>query len=86
VSRGVLATAAARFPAAVIEVTAPEAIRLRRLHNRGREAPAEIDARLRRAVERPEGLPVFTIVNDGTVSEGIAAFADLLLRLTDTSV
>jgi phosphonate metabolism protein PhnN/1,5-bisphosphokinase (PRPP-forming) len=86
VSRGVLVAAAARFPAAVIEVTAPEAIRLRRLRTRGREAPADIDARVRRAVERPEGLPVFTIVNDGTVAEGIAAFADFLLRLTDTAV
>jgi phosphonate metabolism protein PhnN/1,5-bisphosphokinase (PRPP-forming) len=86
VSRGVLAEAAARFPATVVEVTAPEAILMQRLHDRGREAPSDIDARLRRAMERPEGLPVFTIVNDGSVAKGIAAFADFLLRLTETSV
>jgi ribose 1,5-bisphosphokinase len=86
VSRAVLAEAAARFPAAVIEVTAPAAIRDARLHERGRETPADIATRLNRVVERPEGLPVstpiVTIVNDGTVAAGIAAFADVLLRLT----
>jgi phosphonate metabolism protein PhnN/1,5-bisphosphokinase (PRPP-forming) len=85
VSRAVLAEAATRFPAAVIEVTAPEEIRVARLHQRGRETPADIAARLKRAVPQPEGLPpstqVFTIVNDGTMAAGVAAFADLLLRL-----
>jgi phosphonate metabolism protein PhnN/1,5-bisphosphokinase (PRPP-forming) len=85
VSRAILAEAAARFPAAVIEVTAPEAIRLARLHQRGRETAADIAARLTRAVPRPDGLPVFTIVNDGTVAAGVAAFADLLLRLTTSA-
>jgi phosphonate metabolism protein PhnN/1,5-bisphosphokinase (PRPP-forming) len=83
VSRAVLAEAAARYPATVIEVTAPEALRIRRLHARGREAPADIGARLRRAVPRPEGLAVFTIVNDRSIAQGVATFADFLLRLTD---
>jgi ribose 1,5-bisphosphokinase len=83
VSRTVLAETAARYPVAVIEVTAPDVFRHRWLHQRGREAPAEIGTRLTRAVPRPEGLAVFTIVNEGSIAEGVAAFADLLRRLTD---
>jgi ribose 1,5-bisphosphokinase len=82
VSRGVLSEAAARFPAVAIEVTAPDEVRAARLRNRGREAPADIIERLTRKVERPEGLAVLTIVNDGSVADGIAAFVNVLTRMT----
>jgi phosphonate metabolism protein PhnN/1,5-bisphosphokinase (PRPP-forming) len=79
VSRGVLAEAAARFGSVVIEVTVPDQLRADRLRQRGREAPDDVTARLAREVPLPEGLPVFTIVNDRTIAEGITAFLDILL-------
>lgn len=85
VSRSVLAEAAARFPVAIIEVTAPEATRAARLRDRGREAGTAITARLSRQVERPQGLVTFTVVNDGSIAAGIAAFVDMLTRLTSQS-
>jgi phosphonate metabolism protein PhnN/1,5-bisphosphokinase (PRPP-forming) len=80
VSRGVLAEAAARFPIVVIEVTVSDWVRAIRLRDRGREAPDAISARLARDVPFPEGLPVFTIVNDDTIARGVAMLTDFLLR------
>lgn len=73
-SRGALGQAIACFPdLAVVHVTAPEAARAARLHQRGREGAAEIGARLVRDVNPfPAGLPVTEIVNDGTPGQGIA--------------
>ena len=82
VSRGVLAEAGARFPTLVIEITVTDWVRAIRLRKRGREAPDDVTARLSREVPLPEGLPVFTIVNDGSIAQGIAAFADFLLSVT----
>jgi ribose 1,5-bisphosphokinase len=82
ISRGALAEAAARFPTVVIEITVPDWVRAARLSRRGREAPADVVARLARDVPRPEGLPVFTIVNDGTIADGIAALLDFFSRLS----
>lgn len=82
VSRGVLAEAAERFPTLVIEITVSDWVRAIRLRKRGREAPGEVTARLLRDVPIPQGIPVFTIVNDGTVANGIEAFADFLLNVT----
>ncbi|WP_284943992.1 phosphonate metabolism protein/1,5-bisphosphokinase (PRPP-forming) PhnN [Acidisoma cladoniae] len=81
VSRAVLAEAASRYAAAVIEVTAPDHVRADRLRARGRETSADIAARLARDVPRPEGLRTYTIMNDRTVAEGIDAFASCLRRL-----
>jgi phosphonate metabolism protein PhnN/1,5-bisphosphokinase (PRPP-forming) len=82
VSRGVLAEAAARFPTLVIEITVSDWVRAIRLRKRGREAPEDVSARLARDVPLPQGLPVFTIVNDGTIDQGIEAFVDFLLSVT----
>jgi ribose 1,5-bisphosphokinase len=82
VSRVVLAEAAARFPTLVIEITVSDWVRAIRLRKRGREAPAEVTARLTRDVRLPQGLPVFTIVNDGTVAQGIKTFLDFLVNVT----
>jgi ribose 1,5-bisphosphokinase len=83
VSRAVLAEAASRYAAAVIEVTAPDAVRADRLRARGRETGADIAARLARDVPRPPGLQTHTICNDRSVAEGIDAFAACLLRLSN---
>ncbi len=82
VSRRMLADAAARFPAMAIEITAPDWLRALRLKKRGREAAADVTARLARVVPLPPGLPVFTIVNDGTIAQGVADFVDFLVRVT----
>jgi ribose 1,5-bisphosphokinase len=82
VSRGVLAEAAARLPILVVEITVSDWVRAARLRKRGREAPDDVTVRLTRDVPIPEGLTVFTIVNDGTIAEGIRAFVELLANVT----
>ena len=82
VSRGILAEAAARFPVTIIEITVPDDVRAGRLSARGREAPAEMAARLARDMPRPEGLSVATLVNDSSIDQGVSALVDLLLRIT----
>lgn len=73
-SRAALAQALALFPALkVLRVTAPSRVLAERLAARGRETPAEIEARLARAsYELPEGLDVIDIVNDATPAQGVA--------------
>ena len=80
VSRGTIAEAAARFVVRVLEITAPAPIRAARLAARGREASADIAARLAREVALPEGLDVVTVVNDATAAEGRAAVMAALTR------
>ena len=82
VSRGVLTEAASRFPTLAIEITVSDWVRAIRLRKRGREAPAEMTARLLRDVRLPQGLPVFTIVNDGTIGQGIKTLVDFLVNVT----
>ena len=82
VSRGALAEAAARFPTLVIEITVSDWVRAIRLRKRGREASTQVIARLVRDVPIPQGLPVFTIVNDGTIAQGIKTFVDFLVNVT----
>jgi phosphonate metabolism protein PhnN/1,5-bisphosphokinase (PRPP-forming) len=72
-SRAALKAARQAFPGLrVILVTAPDAVLAARLAARGRETEAEIRARLARAsFALPEGIPVTTIVNDGTPEQGV---------------
>jgi phosphonate metabolism protein PhnN/1,5-bisphosphokinase (PRPP-forming) len=74
VSRGVIAEAARRFPVRVIEVTAPPATLAARLSSRGRETAADVAARLARVVALPDSVEVRTVINDGSVADGVAAF------------
>ncbi len=80
VSRGVIAEAARRFSVRVIEVTAPPEVLAARLVARGRETATDVAARLTRAVAVPQGVEVVTVVNDGTVEQGVRAFLDALNR------
>jgi phosphonate metabolism protein PhnN/1,5-bisphosphokinase (PRPP-forming) len=75
-SRAALAAAATAFPGlTVILVTAPPAVLAARLTTRGREAPADIEARVARAtLDIPPGLRVVQVINDGTPEEGTARF------------
>jgi ribose 1,5-bisphosphokinase len=70
-SRGVLAEAAARYPVRVLMITAPPEVLAARLAARGRETAADIAARLAREVTLPDGIAVTTVVNDGTLEEGV---------------
>ncbi len=83
VSRSILVSAAERFPVAVIEITASERVRAARLRDRARETPADIAARLARAAPPPEGLSVFTILNDSSVAHGVATLTDFLYRIAE---
>jgi ribose 1,5-bisphosphokinase len=80
VSRGVIAEAASRFPVRVIEITAPAAVLAQRLAARGRETAADVARRLARDVLLPSGVPVDTVVNDGTPAEAAAQFVAALTR------
>jgi phosphonate metabolism protein PhnN/1,5-bisphosphokinase (PRPP-forming) len=80
VSRRVIADAAARFPVRVIKVTAPAELLARRLAERGREDGVGIAARLSRRVDIPKGVRMETVVNDGTIDDGIQRFLAALLR------
>ncbi|MEL6978906.1 MAG: phosphonate metabolism protein/1,5-bisphosphokinase (PRPP-forming) PhnN [Pseudomonadota bacterium] len=76
-SRAALAETAARAAAlgariAVIHVTAPAEIVAERLRRRGRESEASIAARRSRpALPAGSAAPVFEVVNDGAVEEGV---------------
>ena len=80
VSRSVIAEAARRFDVRVIEVTAPFDVLAARLGSRGREGEADVAARLTRTVALPEGVPVETVANDGSIEHGVAQFLAALNR------
>jgi phosphonate metabolism protein PhnN/1,5-bisphosphokinase (PRPP-forming) len=80
VSRTVIAEAARRFPVRVIEVSAPPAALAARVAARGREAQADLSARLSRNVALPPDVPAETVMNDGTPEEGAARFLAALRR------
>lgn len=80
VSRTVVAEAAQRFWVRVIEVTAPPDILAARLASRGREAAADVASRLARGVMLPNDVPVDTVVNDGSIEDGVARFIAALNR------
>lgn len=73
-SRAALPEAARVFPdLCVILVTAPDAVLAERLSARGREDPADIEARLQRAgFTLPEGITAETVLNDGAPETGVA--------------
>ena len=81
VSRAVVADAAARFPVAVIEITAPADVLARRLAARGREDAVDVARRLSRAVELPLPVERETVVNDGTVEQGTKRLLAALSRV-----
>lgn len=78
VSRGVITEAAARYPTRVILVTAPATVLARRLASRGREDAADIASRLARDVAVPADVRCDTVINDGTLAEGVERFVAAL--------
>lgn len=79
-SRQTLTEAAARYPLRVLLITAPIELRAARLAARGREAAADIAARLAREAGLPPGLDVETVSNDADVAEGVARVLAALNR------
>jgi ribose 1,5-bisphosphokinase len=80
VSRTVVGEAAERFSVRVIEVTAPPEVLAIRLAARGRENEADVEARLARAATPPNHVPAETVINDGSLSDGVARFLAALRR------
>jgi phosphonate metabolism protein PhnN/1,5-bisphosphokinase (PRPP-forming) len=80
VSRTVIAEAARHYPTRVIEITAPPAVLAARLAARGRESADDIAARLTRSVTVPPGVMLETVVNDGTLEQGVQRFLAALNR------
>jgi thymidine phosphorylase len=80
VSRGAIGDIAGRAAnVRVIEVTAPPEILAARLENRGREEARGVARRLaRKGADVPPGIPVATVMNDGTPEEGIDKFVAAL--------
>ena len=59
----------------IIEITAPKKLRFERLKGRGRENTEDITHRLERAAPTfPVGIEILTIINDGTLDDGIRSF------------
>ncbi|HTN97654.1 MAG TPA: phosphonate metabolism protein/1,5-bisphosphokinase (PRPP-forming) PhnN [Nordella sp.] len=87
VSRAIIAVAAERFPTlAVLNVTAPAEIIAERLSRRGREAPADIAARIARDAPRfDDRVETVTIVNDTTLEAAARAFTAALLEFSKES-
>lgn len=82
VSRGIITSAiAAGHNARVIEVTAPVEVLAARLLARGREDAADMARRMRREVVVPAGVPLVTVVNDGSLEDGAARFVAALEAL-----
>jgi len=79
VSRGVIAAAARRFPVRVIDVTAPSVLLAERLRARGREDAAGVAERLGRSLALPAGVAVTTVMNDGSIGEGVDRFLRALV-------
>jgi ribose 1,5-bisphosphokinase len=80
VSRTVIAEAVRCFSTRVIEVTASPSILASRLGSRGRESEADIAARLSRSVAMPSGVTTDTVVNDGSLKDGVDRFLAALIR------
>jgi ribose 1,5-bisphosphokinase len=85
VSRSVIQEAATRFPACVIEITAPPEILAARLGQRGREDQADIASRLTRSVTLPANVPTESVMNDATPEQGIARFLAALNRAAEAA-
>jgi ribose 1,5-bisphosphokinase len=83
VSRTVISEASPRFPIHVIEITAPPELLATRLAERAREAASDIAARLSRSIALPLNIPVERVINDATVSEGVAQLLAVLSRAAE---
>ena len=75
-SRSIISEAARRFPRVhVIKVKASGHVLMQRLRERNRESSDDMSSRLARAdLAVPEDVPVSTILNEGSVEEGVRAF------------
>ena len=85
VSRTVLADAVGRFPARVLEVTAPASVLAERLRVRAREPEADIARRLARTVPLPGAIETIVIMNDGTPEQGAARLIDALRAAAESA-
>jgi ribose 1,5-bisphosphokinase len=79
-NRGMVAEAASRFPVRVVEITAPPELRARRLAAKGRGDAVDAAGRLSRPFRVPPGLLQETVVNDGSIEQGVKRLTAALIR------
>lgn len=82
-SRTMLSAAGARYPLRVLEITAPPEVLAARLTARGREDEADRATRAARSMTLPSGIAVTTILNTGSVEDGVAAVLAVLSRAAE---
>lgn len=80
-SRTVVIEAVQRFAARVVEITAPPDVLAARLGARGREGAADVAIRLARSIPLPSDMHVETVMNDGSIAEGVERFVAALNRV-----
>ncbi len=68
--------------AVVAEVSAPADVLARRLAARGREDAVDVARRLSRAIELPMPVDRHSVVNDGTVEQGVRRLLTAISRAT----
>jgi ribose 1,5-bisphosphokinase len=84
ISRRIIGAARARWPRThVISITVEPEVLRQRLHARGRESGAEIEARVRRAYDGAYAIdgPIHALGNSGPLDGSVEKFVSLLLRL-----
>lgn len=83
VSRSVLRGLTERFEhSAVVRVSVSDEVRRARIAGRGREAAADIHARMNRADPAPDCAVDLEIINDGAIEDSGRALADFLRTLS----
>lgn len=83
-SRSVIEDARKQFARVqIVNITAPADVVRARLAQRGRESPAQIEERVRRALAfTPNGADVVTFCNDLPLPEAADAFVSLIVSLS----
>ena len=79
-SRSMVADAAARFPLRLIAVSTPTDTLARRLAARGRADAVELARRYARPFRPPAGVHCETLVNDGSIEDGVRRLVAALRR------
>ncbi len=85
ISRALVAAAAERYRVRVLEVTAPDAQRARRLAERGRRDMEDMTRRLLRGITLKLPIEREVVVNDGSMQVGMERMVAALIRAAEAA-